>query len=201
MTSLTRKYTLGKEIHVTAKENYLKKIWNAFKKMVVREEPLGRQTAVPPTPKAQKAAARGHAAGEYHYGRVSAVKDDKGNIKSYRVGPVPDPSGETYRGARQAALGHVQKMVKKLEPGRVTIQVYGRFGKSGTTAAELKKFRWVAGIFDRDDLMKSLQTYIDNGFSPEEAAQDLFDFENVPLLVLAWEGRQSAPLPTQIQNV
>ncbi len=182
MTSLTRKYTLGKEIHVTAKENYLKKIWNAAKKLV-SGKPLGKQTAVAPTT------------------TKAAVKDDKGNIKSYRVGPVPDPSGETYRGARQAALGHVQKMVKKLEPGRVTIQVYGRFGKSGTTAAELKKFRWVAGIFDRDDLMKSLQTYIDNGFSPEEAAQDLFDFENVPLLVLAWEGRQSAPLPTQIQNV
>ncbi len=198
MTSLTRKYTLGKEIHVTAKENYLKKIWNAAKKLV-SGKPLGKQTAVAPT--TTKAAARGHAAGEYHYGRVSAVKDDKGNIKSYRVGPVPDPSGETYRGARQAALEHVQKMVKKLETGRVTVQVYGRFGKSGTTAAELKKFRWVAGIFDRDDLMKSLQTYIDNGFSPEEAAQDLFDFENVPSLVLAWEGRQSAPLPTQIQNV
>jgi len=178
-----------------AKQNYLKKIWKSFKKMVIREEPLGKQTAVPPTPKAQKAAARGHAAGEYHYGRVSAVKDSEGNVKSYRVGPVPDPSGETYRGARQASLDHIRKMVKKLKPGRVTISAYGRLYPGR------KNMQWVAGVFDRDDFIKSLQTYIDNGLSLEDFAFDMYDLNNMPDLVLAWEGRQSAPLPTQIQQV
>lgn len=167
--------------------------------MVIREEPLGKQTAIPPTPKAQRAAARGHAAGEYHYGRISTIKDEKGNFLAYRVGPVPDPSGKTYRGARQASLDHVIKALKKIKPtdrfGRITVCIYGRFRKSGTAKDSPVEFSWICDVFNHDQLIKNITTYINSGGSVEAAAQDLFGLENEPFLVLAWAIRQHVAQP------
>lgn len=182
-----------------AQQNYLKKIWNAFKKMVIREKPLGKQTAIPPTPKAQKAAARGHAAGEYHYGRVSTIKDDKGNFGAYRVGPVPDPSGESYRGARQASLEHAIKALNKVKVtdqyGRVTVCIYGRMYPGRKT------FTWICEVFNRDQLIKDITTHINAGSSVENATFDLFGLTNMPDLVLAWEVRQTKPIPIAVTQV
>lgn len=175
----------GKDYYVLAKENYLKKIWNAAKKLV-SGKPLGKQTAVAPT--TTRAAVRGHAAGEYHYGRVSQVKDENGNFKAYRVGPIPDPSGETYRGARQASLDHVIKALKKLKVtdprGRVTVCIYGRMYKNR------KGFTWICEVFNRDQMIKSLTAYINAGETVESAAMDIFGLDTEPDLVLAWEVRQ-----------
>lgn len=165
-----------------ARQTWAQKIANALAKLF-SGQPLGRQTVVPPTPQAQRAAARGHAAGEYHFGRISNVRNEKGNIVGYRVGPVPDPGGETYRGARAATYDHVIKMLRKVKSEDVTVAVYGRMYPGE------KRFKWLGDVFDREQLITNLEEARDRGDPMETAVFDIFGLENTPDLVLAWFAR------------
>lgn len=142
--------------------------------------------------KEAKAKARGHAAGEYHFGRINTIRDENNAFYSYRTGPVPDPSGESYKGARGATLEHVIKMLNKPHSKRwdkVTVSVYGRFGSK---PEELLRFRWIGKTFtSRQQLITDIQVHIDDGSTPEEAVTDLFDLDetHMPTLILAWEVR------------
>lgn len=185
-----------------ARQSWAQKVANALSKLS-SGVPLGKQTSVPapgpefgPAPsRAQMAAARGHRAGEYHYGRVTTIKSTTAAPDSLRVGPVPDPSGKTYRNARPPTYDHVLKMLRRLPPGRIVLYVYGDMGKSPghIRQPEEDRFEWIAKVRDRDDLIDTLEHDRDDGISMEKSVQGIFDLENTPELILAWQARP-APL-------
>lgn len=144
---------------------------------------LRKPKVAAPSEREKRAAKRGHAGGEYHYGRVTAIRDDDDNIISHRVGPVPDTSGETYRGARQAALQHVVKMLKREKEENIVLSAYGRLYPGN------KQFRWIGEVMDREQAIRDLEASIDLDKTPEEAANELFDMVQMPDLILAWEVR------------
>lgn len=177
-----------------ARQSWLQKVANALGRLS-RGIPLGKQTSVPTTPQAQRAAARGHRAGEYHYGRVTTIKSSTHAPDSLRVGPVPDPSGKTYRGARPATIDHALKMLRRLPPGRILVYVYGDMGVSPNheRQPDEDRFEWISAVFDRDQLISDLEFNQSEGLSTEQSVQSIFDLENTPELILAWQGRP-APL-------
>ena len=166
-----------------AKQTWTQKVQAALQRLL-SGTPLGKQTRVPTTEKAQRAAARGHAAGEYHFGRVSTIRDAEGAFVAYRVGPVPDPSGESYRGARQATLDHVIKMLNRLKGDiPIVVRIYGRWYPGD------KVFKWFSYKRDREQLILDIQAEQAAGSSVETAVHNLFLKGNAPMpdLLLAWE--------------
>lgn len=163
---------------------WFNKVQNALTKMI-SGTPLGKQTKVPKTPQAQYKAARGHAAGEYHYGRVSTIKSvlKNGNvIKSFRVGPVPDPSGETYRGARPATYDHLLKAVGKTKVQDIVVAAYGRLYPGS------KRFSWVGIVADKGMFITAVNNAKNSGQRMEDFAFQFFSLKaGVPDLIVAWE--------------
>lgn len=159
---------------------WFNKVQTALTKLI-SGTPIKGQSKVPKTPQAQYKAARGHAAGEYHYGRVSTI--GKGTPKqSFRVGPIPDPSGNTYRGARPATYDHILKALKKTKSQDIVVAAYGRLypGKP--------QFSWVGIVTDRQNFINAVTNARNSGQSMEDFAFQFFSLKSgTPSLIVAWE--------------
>lgn len=114
----------------------------------------------------------------YHYGRVTTT-----SVGSKLTGPTTEYS--KYKGARQAPLKSVRRALVLAKPAEdVVVSVYGQLypGK--------EVFEWKAGaVADREQFISDLDVQINKGATSEEAAQALFDWQQLPALILAWDIR------------
>lgn len=120
---------------------------------------------------------------EYHFGRVSQLKDSEGKkTGTFRVGPVT--TFKKYKGARAATIGHVIAMLKRMKDiNEVTVSLYGHW------YPEREVFEWKAFLRFRDDLITQLERHQFQLHTMEEAVFDIFDLDNKPPLILAWEAK------------
>jgi hypothetical protein len=118
---------------------------------------------------------------EYHFGRVSQLKDDQGHKvpNTYRVGPVTPYN--KYKGARPATFDHVIRMLEKVKGFSVTLSIYGHWYPNRPM------FEWLGFKQEREDLIKQLKDAQLRMESMEQAVYNIFNLLNVPPLILAWE--------------
>lgn len=121
---------------------------------------------------------------QYHYGRISTITNTKTGAKSYRMGPVQDANGLSYRGARGASVDHVIRLVKKIKGNDITISAQGRM------YAGDPKFTWIGEVWDKNSLLSRLEDLKKKGWTMERIANDIFGMRSNPDLILSWEVRE-----------
>lgn len=93
---------------------------------------------------------------------MTRLKDEKGQINEYRVGPVPPESGEGYRDAKTATLKDYWRAARQVRTRRVMLAAYiKRRSRDG--------YQWVGDVsHDRLELAVDLYSAIESKMSEEE---------------------------------
>jgi hypothetical protein len=113
--------------------------------------------------------------GSFRAGRVSTIKDNKGNKIGSAIGPHPVDLAH-YKGAQPATIDDVVRVLKhakkNLTNPLVDLRAWGKFYKDPN-----KGLKWVSTPrINIDTLISLSEDYAESGFSPEDFAEEVFDF-------------------------